>query len=138
MYVAICDLHGHRRSQVMVRNERLYMASWISLVFSWSLKKWRSYSSFPKNNVYDVRWPEVHRSSAEMAPCCSHAVGHYFSLYMKSLAPKLAKKLCFHNIHDCDHLWTSRSLHGAKWKTIYEFLSMNNCNYSQSGTVTGM
>ena len=27
MYVTICDLHGHRRSQVMVRNESLYMSS---------------------------------------------------------------------------------------------------------------
>ena len=24
MYMTICDLHGHGRSQVMVRNERLY------------------------------------------------------------------------------------------------------------------
>ena len=24
MYVTICDLHGHRRSQVIVGNERLY------------------------------------------------------------------------------------------------------------------
>ena len=24
MYVTICDLHGHRRSQVMLRNERLF------------------------------------------------------------------------------------------------------------------
>ena len=31
IYVTICDLHGHRRSQVMVRNESLYMSSclWI-------------------------------------------------------------------------------------------------------------
>ena len=29
MYVTICDLHGHRRSQVMVRNERLYMSSYL-------------------------------------------------------------------------------------------------------------
>ena len=29
MYVAICDLHGHRRSQVMVRNESLYMSSYL-------------------------------------------------------------------------------------------------------------
>ena len=26
MYVTICDLHGHCRSQVMVGNERLYMS----------------------------------------------------------------------------------------------------------------
>ena len=24
MYVTFCDLHGHRRSQVMLRNERLF------------------------------------------------------------------------------------------------------------------
>ena len=29
MYVTICDLHGHRRSQVMVRNESLYMSSYL-------------------------------------------------------------------------------------------------------------
>ena len=29
MYVTICDLHGHCRSQVMVRNERLYMSSYL-------------------------------------------------------------------------------------------------------------
>ena len=29
MYVTICDLHGHRRSQVMVRNESLYISSYL-------------------------------------------------------------------------------------------------------------
>ena len=29
MYVTICDLHGHRRSQVMVQNESLYVSSYI-------------------------------------------------------------------------------------------------------------
>ena len=29
MYVTICDLHSHRRSQVMVRNESLYMSSYL-------------------------------------------------------------------------------------------------------------
>ena len=29
MYVTICDLHGHRRSQVMARNESLYMSSYL-------------------------------------------------------------------------------------------------------------
>ena len=29
MYMTICDLHGHRRSQVMVRNERLYISSYL-------------------------------------------------------------------------------------------------------------
>ena len=29
MYVTICDLHGQRRTQVMVRNERLYMSSYL-------------------------------------------------------------------------------------------------------------
>ena len=29
MYVTICDLHGHRRSQVMVLNESLYMSSYL-------------------------------------------------------------------------------------------------------------
>ena len=29
MYVTICDLHGHRRSQAMVRNESLYMSSYL-------------------------------------------------------------------------------------------------------------
>ena len=27
--VTICDLHGHRRSQVMVQNERQYMSSYL-------------------------------------------------------------------------------------------------------------
>ena len=30
-----------------------------------------------------------------MAPCCSHIVGHYFSLYLKSLAQKLTEKIRF-------------------------------------------
>ena len=30
-----------------------------------------------------------------MAPCCSHTVGHYFSLYLKSLAQKLTEKMQF-------------------------------------------
>ena len=30
-----------------------------------------------------------------MAPCCLHTVGHYFSLYMKSLAQKLTEKMRF-------------------------------------------
>ena len=29
VYVTICELHGHRRSQVMVRNESLYMSSYL-------------------------------------------------------------------------------------------------------------
>ena len=29
VYVTFCDLHGHRSSQVMVRNERLYMTSYL-------------------------------------------------------------------------------------------------------------
>ena len=32
MYVTICDFHGHRRSQVMVRNERLYMSSYLWII----------------------------------------------------------------------------------------------------------
>ena len=32
MYVTICDLHGHRRSQVLVRNERLYMSSYLRII----------------------------------------------------------------------------------------------------------
>ena len=43
------------------------------------------------------------------------------------------RKCVFRKIHVCDHLWPSRSPqvtgHGVKWKSIYEFLSMNNCNY---------
>ena len=43
------------------------------------------------------------------------------------------RKCVFRKIHVCDHLWPSRSPqvtgHGAKWKSIYEFLSMYNCNY---------
>ena len=30
-----------------------------------------------------------------MAPCGLHTVGHYFSLYMKSLAQKLTEKIRF-------------------------------------------
>ena len=30
-----------------------------------------------------------------MAPCCLHTIGHYFSLYMKSLAQKLTEKMRF-------------------------------------------
>ena len=32
MNVTICDLHGHRRSQVMVRNESLYMSSYLCII----------------------------------------------------------------------------------------------------------
>ena len=41
-----------------------------------------------------------------MAPCCSHRVGHYFSLYMKSLAQKLTEQMRFlpnnHVVTICD------------------------------------
>ena len=30
-----------------------------------------------------------------MGQCCSHIFGHYFSLYMKSLAQKLTEKMRF-------------------------------------------
>ena len=33
-----------------------------------------------------------------MAHCCSHIFGHYFSLYMKSLAQKLTEKMRFSQI----------------------------------------
>ena len=33
-----------------------------------------------------------------MAQCCSHIFGHYFSLYMKSLAQKLTEKMRFSQI----------------------------------------
>ena len=33
-----------------------------------------------------------------MATCCSHTVGNYFSLYMKSLALKLTEKMRFSQI----------------------------------------
>ena len=41
-----------------------------------------------------------------MAPCCSHTVGKYFSLYKKSLAQKtdLENAFFFCKIHVCDHL----------------------------------
>ena len=52
-----------------------------------------------------------------------------WSLWLKNWL----RKCVFRKIHICDHLWPSRSPqvtgHGAKWKSIYEFLSMNNCNY---------
>ena len=32
MYVTICDLHGHRRSQVMVQSESLYMSSYLCII----------------------------------------------------------------------------------------------------------
>ena len=32
MYVTICDLHGHRRTQGMVQNERLYMNSYLWII----------------------------------------------------------------------------------------------------------
>ena len=31
MYVTFCDLHSHCRSQVMVRNERLYIYEFLSM-----------------------------------------------------------------------------------------------------------
>ena len=101
---------------------------------SLEIKSGISYSSYSENSVCDITQPEVHRRSAEMAPRCSYTFRHYFSLYVKSLALKLTKKMrFFRNIHECDHLWPSLSPqvtgHGAKWKTIYKFLSMNNCNY---------
>ena len=41
-----------------------------------------------------------------MAPCCSHTVGHYFSLYVKSLAQKMTEKInaFFRKIHVSDLL----------------------------------
>ena len=30
--LTICNLHGHRRSQVMVRNESLYMSSYLCII----------------------------------------------------------------------------------------------------------
>ena len=33
-----------------------------------------------------------------MAQCCSHIFGHFFSLYMKSLAQKLTEKMRFSQI----------------------------------------
>ena len=32
MYVTICDFHGHCRSQVRVRNERLHMSSYLRII----------------------------------------------------------------------------------------------------------
>ena len=32
MYVTICDFHGHRRSQVMVQNERQYISSYLQKI----------------------------------------------------------------------------------------------------------
>ena len=32
VYVTFCDLQGHRRSQVMVRIERLYMSSYLLII----------------------------------------------------------------------------------------------------------
>ena len=69
-----------------------------------------------------------------MAQCCSHIFGHYFSLYMKSLAQKLTEKMRFSQIimyvTICD-------LHGHRRSQVMvrnESLSMssylmNNCNY---------
>ena len=37
MNVTICVLHGHRRSQVMVRNERQYMSSYIRIIVTLGL-----------------------------------------------------------------------------------------------------
>ena len=37
MYMTICDLHGHRRSHVMVRNERLYMSSYLRIIVTIAL-----------------------------------------------------------------------------------------------------
>ena len=37
MYMTICDLHGHRRSQVMVQNERLYMSSYLRIIVTIAL-----------------------------------------------------------------------------------------------------
>ena len=32
MYMTICDLHSHRRSQFIVRNERLCMSSYLWII----------------------------------------------------------------------------------------------------------
>ena len=38
---------------------------------------------------------------AQMAPCCSHTFGHYFSFHLKSLAQKLTEKMRFsYNVYD--------------------------------------
>ena len=54
-----------------------------------------SYSSITLNNVYDITWPEVRRRSMEVAPCCSHTVVQFYSIYLKSQAQKLTEKMRF-------------------------------------------
>ena len=39
IYVTICDLHGHRRSQVMVRNESLYMSPYLWMIVTIALSR---------------------------------------------------------------------------------------------------
>ena len=67
-----------------------------------------------------------------MAQCCSHIFGHYFSLYMKSLAQKLTEKMRFSQIimyvTICDLHGHCRSQVMVRNESL-EFLSMNNCNY---------
>ena len=48
--------------------------------FDFSLKNGGVIAVFSENNVYDITRPEVCRSNAEVAPCCSHTVVHYFIL----------------------------------------------------------
>ena len=69
---------------------------------------------FSKNNINEGRCPEVRRRTVEMVPCCSHTVGNYFSLYVKSQALKLTKKMhffiIFMNVTICDLHGHRRSL----------------------------
>ena len=69
-----------------------------------------------------------------MAQCCSHIFGHYFSLYMKSLAQKLTEKMRFSQIimyvTICDLHGHHRSQVTVRNESLYmSSYLMNNCNY---------
>ena len=69
-----------------------------------------------------------------MALCFSHTVGNYFGLYMKSVAQKLTEKMHFFvkfmYVTICDLHGYQRSPVMVRNEKLYEFLSMNNCNYT--------
>ena len=58
-----------------------------------------------------------------MAPGCLHTVGHYFSLYMKSLAQKLTEKMrflvIFMNVTICNLHGHRRTLVMVRNESLY-------------------
>ena len=61
---------------------------------SFSLKSEGVIAVFPKIEFMTPRDQKC-VGEAQMAPCCSHTFGHYFSFHLKSLAQTLTEKMRF-------------------------------------------